>query len=181
MSDFPKVLQMPSSVISPWTYESIAAGLRNGSYSSNSTAQLWSGANTAVLVPFRVAVPTIIKQLFWVNGATVGTDSRDIGIYTSQGGLITSAGGTLTSGASAPQVINITDVTLNLGLYYMALVQNGTTDNLLTALPANPIGKAFGAYYVPTSYPLPSTVTLTLAGAATAILPFIGLTTQAVV
>lgn len=173
MSDFPKAIDFPNTVITPATYESIGADLAGSSTNLTASNTAWPTANTAVFVPFRISTPIIIVKIFWQNGSTVAVNNVDVGIYDSQGNRLVSSGSMATSGASALQAIDITDTTLEQGLYYMAMARDGTSDTMNAAIPAVPIPRALGIYSVATSFTLPATVTF--AGSISAFVPFMGL------
>ncbi len=94
---------------------------------------VWTTTNMGVFVPFSLNRLATVKKLYHYNGATVGTDTIDVGIYAADGdGLpgvrAVSAGPATTAGASAWQELDVGDVELAPGPYYLAAVMNGTTD-----------------------------------------------------
>lgn len=180
MSDFPTTLDYSHHVITSIHPESVGNDLSSANTSLAGT--LWVTANRAIYIPFRVGYPITIVKMFWINGTTVGTNHVDVGIYEQDGTRLVSSGSTLTAGASGnPQTVDTTDVTLNPGLYYMAMVMDGGTDSLhMTNAGTNvPIPQAVGIYEQATSFPLPSTATF--ATASMNVVPALGLTSNTVV
>lgn len=94
---------------------------------------VWTTADMGVYVPFSLNRKATVKKLYHFNGATVGTDTIDVGIYAADGdGLpgvrAVSAGPATTAGASAWQEFDVADTELAPGLYYLAAVMSGVTD-----------------------------------------------------
>ncbi|KKN74335.1 hypothetical protein LCGC14_0391360 [marine sediment metagenome] len=94
---------------------------------------VWTTTNMGVYTPVSVNRARTIKKLYYYNGATVGSDNVDVGVYAADGdGLpgarMVSIGPTATAGASAWQAFDIADTDLAPGLYYLAAVQDGVTD-----------------------------------------------------
>ena len=64
----------------------------------------WAVANTARFAPLHLLEPFTVAKAFWCNGATVGTDSIDIGVYrmtdmsTGRLDLVRSTGAVLSAG-----------------------------------------------------------------------------------
>jgi hypothetical protein len=137
-------------VIHPYTDQ--AAVLNQMSVTAPASA-VWSSSSSALLVPIRLIQPFTVAKAYWCNGATVGTDSIDIGVYqmtdmtTGRCDLIRSTGAVLSAGtvsvvqeASAWKVArtNLTasfsdsdatsyttaSVTLKAGRLYLMAVQN---------------------------------------------------------
>lgn len=120
----------------------------------------WPTANLAILYPIRIAYPTVITRMFWQNGATV-SGNVDIGIYDSQGNRIVSSGSTAQAGVSVIQSVDTTDVTLQKGIYYIAMACDNTTATFrrLTSGTATRL-RAAGVLNNTTAFPLPSSLTL---------------------
>lgn len=179
MADFPSIQQYAKGIITPLSFESIETELASIAFNQQpGVSRAWPSANLALMFPFRLGASFVVTTAFWENGSTVGTDSRDIGIYDSQGNKIASTGGVLTSGASAVQSTALS-TTLLPGLYYLAMSQNGTTATVLGSLPAVPLLRAMGVGNVATSYPLPSTITY--AGATNTLYCVFGISSRSVI
>lgn len=148
-----------------------------GPSNSSETSGAWPAANRAILIPVEIAVPRLVKQLAWLNGATA-SGNVDVGIYDLAGNRIVSGGGVAQTGTQTLQVSNIADTLLLPGVYFMALAMDGTTG---TARRINTISSTWltvgGIRQASTAYPLPSTVTL--AAPASAFVPLVCLAFQA--
>lgn len=65
----------------------------------------WVSANRATLYPVSLPEPFTVAKAYWCNGATVGTDSIDMGIYmvdlsAGRADLMRSLGGVLSAGSA---------------------------------------------------------------------------------
>lgn len=179
MGDISAVIDYNKNVITSLTRDSIGVELAGITSSFSSSAATWPTANKAFYLPFRLAYPVIATKMFWLNGATVGTNAVDVGIYDQAGNRLVSIGSTTTSGASTVQTVDITDTTLNPGLYYMAMAVNGTTDTSFRTAPTAPMSRMLGIYEQTSAFALPATATFAVATAAH--IPFIGITTKTVI
>lgn len=179
MSDMPKAIDYSPPVLSTLSIHGIPTELIS-TLSIMTSAASWSGtaANTALFVPIRVATSISVANIFWINGAMVGTNHVDAGIYDSEGNQLGHIGSTLTSGASSAQSASLS-LTLQRGIYYLAMVMDGTTDTVQQATSITQVPRAAGVYKQSTAFPLPSTATF--AGSTSALVPFIGITSQGVV
>lgn len=126
----------------------------------------WLTANTAVYIPFRIGVTTTFQKMFWINTATVGSNSVDVGIYDSQTNQLWHSGSTATSGATQVQSVTISGgITLKPGIYYMAMAVNGITDTFALSSIGNTYaydGAAMaGAQQQLSAFPLPTNSTQT--------------------
>jgi hypothetical protein len=85
------------------------------------SAQTWPVANLAIYVPFRLSSPMLVNRLYYRNGVTVTYDI-DIGIYDAYGARLISTG-TIDQGAASTTIdIDVTDIMIGPGLFYMAFV-----------------------------------------------------------
>lgn len=119
-----------SGVISSFGEGSMAADVYYSTAGNLSAAGVWPVANKGIYIPVQVLVSCTVYQLGWLNGATVGTNTVDVGIYSEAGTRLISTTPTLTSGASALQTVNIADTVLTPDTYYLAMAMNGTTDTV---------------------------------------------------
>lgn len=175
MSDFPKVIDFPPSIINSSGPHSFgqAMGLTTA---NNYTSHAWPSANSAIYVPFVVAYPVTIVKIFWQNGSAV-SGNIDVGIYGQDGTRLVSIGSTAQSGTTAVQSVDITDTTLSQGLYYMAMALDNATGQIYSIIPlAAAVVRSAGVYSQATAFALPSTATY--AGNTLAIIPKIMLTTK---
>lgn len=138
----------------------------------------WPAANRGYFVPFELPSPRYVTQIAWVNGGTA-SGNVDAGIYDLSGNRLASGGGTAQTGTNAIQAVDITDLYLDPGVYYMALSMDGTAGTITrNTAPNNTIQTTtHGLRQVATVYPLPSTVTL--ANPTTVLVPFMGVTFHA--
>lgn len=177
MSDIGTLIDFTKPVISTASLESIGGEIASV-FDTMTGASTWNSANQACFIPVKIGYPFATQKMFWINGATVGTNSVDVGIYDSQGNRLASSGSTTTSGASAVQSVSVS-VSLKPGLYYFGFVMNGTTDTVIVAATASNLPRAWGVYFVGTSFPLPSTATF--AGGTSSKIPFVAMTGQSIV
>lgn len=92
----------------------------------------WSdAANKLLAFPFVLERQTTIYKAFWLNGSAAGGNS-EAGIWDSAYNKIVTTGSIAGSGNSAPQAADLTDTTLDPGLYYAGMAHNATTTNQLT-------------------------------------------------
>jgi hypothetical protein len=117
----------------------------------------WGTANRAEYFPVWLPWPYVVRRVFWCNGS-VASGNTDFGIYTSDGTKIYSTGSTAQSGASAIQYVTPTEFTLASGVYYFAVVFDGTT-NRAFGLTSNTIFGSGGQLVQTSALPLPATAT----------------------
>lgn len=60
----------------------------------------------------------------WTLNGAVANGNLDVGIYTDDGARLVSAGPTAQVGVNTYQVVNIGDITLGPGFYYMAIAMD---------------------------------------------------------
>ena len=83
MSMFPSLTEFPRATIHVCSTESV--GIELAGWGQVATgAGTWPVANLAMYIPMKIAYPITVAQMFWINGV-VGTNSVDVGVYTSQG------------------------------------------------------------------------------------------------
>lgn len=88
-------------VITPFAFE---MGAGNFPFITAPSSGTWGTANAANFYPIYLPEPFVVSKAFWCNGATVGTDSIDIGVYamtdqsTGRCDLIRSTGAVLSAG-----------------------------------------------------------------------------------
>lgn len=142
----------------------------------NYVAAAWPAANRAIFIPFTKDRPDNVKQMFWENGGVAGT--TDVGIYDIYGNRVVSLGATTNAGSI--QVGNIADTDLPPGLYYMAILASTvTTQTYWSAVVNSNTLRASGCQQLAVgAATLPATATF--AAVASAYLPFVGVSFQAV-
>lgn len=143
------------------------------------TSAVWSTINRIIYVPFFLSQGQTVYRYFWLNGATVGTDNFQIGVYTAAFAAVNRGTSTLSSGtANRVQFDNITDYYLSPGRYYMAMWGSGTTATVFRL--SGSLGEPQGIYYETNAGGLPTTGTPADPAATTsAIIPVFGLAFRA--
>lgn len=162
MSDWPLVISRSSLVITPFSPESIGTILASWALNPYSASGAWPTANLAIFIPFVLTRPTTIYQLGWFNGSAV-SGNIDVGIYDAAFNRLTSTGSTAQAGTTAPQSVDITDIIIGPGLFWMAAVMDNTTGTLQrTTIGVAALCRATGMCEQATAFPLPATATPTL-------------------
>ena len=129
----------------------------------NSSA-VWTTANVAIYIPFRVNRAITVRKINLNNGASAA-DNVDVGIYdVDANGLprtkLVSSGSTAQSGTSAWQVFDVTDTYLAAGLYYMACAFSGNTGTVTRLIAGTAQdSRAFSIYEETSAFALPATAT----------------------
>jgi hypothetical protein len=168
----PPMLYRPGEItITPWSMQSLGVAL----FMANSTpaSNNFVTASLAVFIPFVVPEPMVCTKLFWGNGTAVA-GNLDAGIYDTAGTRLVSTGTTAQSGTTNVQVVDITDMALARGLYYLAFASDtsGATQKVYAALPAAGIPQSLGLLQMAAAFVLPSTATY--AKYASAFMPLVG-------
>jgi len=166
-----------SLLISTWSKEG-PVGHAGG---SAPTSGAYPAANRAHYYPLRIARSGTVRKLWWMNGATVGTDNVQMALYRADGvdggpgNLVVAGTSTLTSGANAPQYDDITDAPIAAGTYWVAVWANGTT----TTMFRSNVYRGWGVYIESSlTGGLPATATPAAPG-STNFTPLIGLQMRA--
>jgi hypothetical protein len=139
----------------------------------------WSAINRIIYVPFFLSQGSTVYRYFWLNGATVGTNNFQVGVYTAAFAAVNRGTSTLSAGtANLCQFDNITDYYLSPGRYYMAMWGSGTTATVFRI--SNQSAQPQGVYYETNAGGLPTTGTpVDPAGGQAAYLPVFGLAFRA--
>lgn len=160
ISGYPGLLpsyRRPEPLLTPWSTCAIGdplAGLASGTLASGTT-----GANRAVLVPFQLAHEFTVMKVFWANGATVGTDNVDVGVYTEAGVKKFTSGAVLSAGASIVQEVDVTDFLLTPGRYWLALSMSGNTATVQQSVLSAELLRMTGVAYMSAAHVLPASIT----------------------
>lgn len=120
----------------------------------------WVTVNRAIYVPVRLATPFRFTQFFWMNGTVVGAPDVDAGIYHANGSRIISTGLTTHVTSNVIQLVNVTDTTLLPGLYYLAIVLNGSSGLFRQSL-GGARARILGVVEEGSASPLPAVMTPT--------------------
>lgn len=125
-------LGLPSMMISPWSREGSAFENFNNAAPASGT---YAAANRAHYYLCIIPSSVTVYKLFWLNGATVGTNNFQVGLYyddgtNKPGAAVFRGTSTLAAGANACQYDNIADQTIGAGRYWLAIWGSGTTATL---------------------------------------------------
>lgn len=118
--------------ISSFSLESLGIPICGVTANSPASAA-WASSNRTVYVPVRPFQDILVKRMFVLNGATVGTNTVTVALYSSDTShlpvtRLVTASATSAGTVNTCQYFDITDTTLTGGvLYYMAMAINGTT------------------------------------------------------
>lgn len=115
----------------------------------------------AFFEPLYLAEAVVVDKVWWYSGTAVA-GTGEIGIYSGDLQRLFTTGTVTTVGASKVQEVNITDLRLDAGTYYLALgIDNATASYLITNAPSDRIGQfAVQSYYIGNVTPLPASVTV---------------------
>lgn len=177
MPDFPVIKHTDPIIISSATPQSIGEVMNSMGLAIGALA--WSTANKAIYIPVSISAPVTIVKMFVINGGTA-SGNIDVGIYDRGGARLVSSGSTAQSGTSVIQEFNITDITLNPGLYYLACAMDNNTGTLEMWTNSLAISKSLGIAEQASAFALPSTATMATVSASLRT-PFIGATQRTVI
>ena len=138
---------------------STMAGQSQHLIASNAASAVYTLANYAIFVPFIAETWFTVYHLGWYNG-TVVSGNVDCGIYNQYGTRLVSTGSTAQAGVSGLQIVNITDLAVSPGYYYMAFAMDNITGTVFRGTPALAMNEANDVREVTTGFPLPSTATM---------------------
>ena len=139
------------------------------------TSTTWPTANKAFFLAWELLAPYTVRRLWVYNGAAV-SGNLDVGLYSHDGTRLVSSGSTAQAGTNTLQLMDVTDVLLAPGLYYLALCLDNTTGAVMSA-PATLANAARGGAQMLTAFPLPTVATLATVSAGQR--PHFGLTSRA--
>ena len=161
------------AVISTAGDQSIGVPLYKGGFGSPSGVN-YVTANLAVFIPFGVPEAVTVTKLWFSNGAAVA-GLLDVAIYDPAGTRLVSTGSTGQSGTNRIQVVDVGDIALGRGVYYLAISSDtsGATQKVFAAAPAAAIGQAMGLLQQASAFVLPATATF--AAFTSAFVPLCGL------
>ncbi len=135
-----------SLYISPFSRE--GEGFRSMTGSANPLSAV-GVTQTAQYNVVLIESPGIVYKFFWLNGATVGTDNVQAGLFLSNGtdggpGTALKLGtSVLSAGANVCQYDDIADTPIAAGVYWLALWESGNT---ATQFRITPVVKLYGGY-----------------------------------
>lgn len=85
--------------LSPWSWNSVGPKLR-AQYTTAPASGAWPAANRAFHAPFFVHQPYSLARMWWLNGATVGTDSLQAAVLNDAGEVVVASPLTLSAGTA---------------------------------------------------------------------------------
>lgn len=120
---------------------------------TTSTSSTYVSAQRALYFPIIIPTACIAYRLFWLNGATVGTDTVQVGIYNDNdagddgpGTAIVRGTATTSAGANVCQFDNITDTVVPAGRLWLAVWASGTTTTLFRCQPSASLARNMSGY-----------------------------------
>lgn len=102
---------------------------------TNPASGTWLGSGVAVYIPFSLVEPFVVRQVIWYNGGTAANNMA-VGVYDrTTGQRMVDCTSTARSGTSVLQAVDITDVMIPPGKYWLAGLQDtvGTGTNFCWA------------------------------------------------
>jgi hypothetical protein len=136
-----------------------------GGYNGAASATYPAAANAAVYVPFVVNAPMPVVEMGAFNGATAAGNTQ-LGIYDDQQNLLTASTATAQAGINAWQMLSVTAVTLDPGVYYMAIVSTSASATFSCAYNSEGtvvMGRSMGLLQQASAAPLPNPATFAVA------------------
>lgn len=152
----PAGIRPVSVVVHPFSFEGSSREPFSG---SGATSTAWGTANLGLYFPVTIQAPVVFTHACIANGATA-SGNVDIGLYDDAWNRLTSTGSTAQSGTATVQVIDITDILVPPGRYYLALAMSSATATT-QATPSGTamLGASMGWAQEASALPLPSTAT----------------------
>jgi hypothetical protein len=139
------------------------------------SAAAWPSANRAIYAPVWVPdVVVITKLAVHIGSATSG--NIDIGVYTEYGVRLVSTGSTAAGSINTTQLVDVTDIALGPGVYYLAAACDNTTVSL--ARGNVEVADLFQVKEEDAAFPLPATANLSTAISGAGYTPNISATTR---
>lgn len=132
----PAQILPPPPIVSTLSRHSLGLDIATGLSNTAPASTAWNITKGVIYVPVYLDQSMTALKLWWANGATVGTNNVDCGIYSSSGFLpasrLINTGSTLSAGANVVQSVDITDTFLaGPGLYFLALTLDGVTATVM--------------------------------------------------
>ena len=132
-------------------------------------------ANLIAFIPFRLSTPIVVRRL-WIANGTVVSGNVDLGVYDAKGTLLVSTGSTPQANTSTIQFIDVDDVIIGPGQFYLAVVIDNATGTIMCGEMGAQLNTILGIAGQVSTFPLPATATLASALSTAAYEPHIGLT-----
>lgn len=152
------------NTISPLSVESLGTQLAVFAQVTTQGNNAYPTANKAVYIPFKLEAPATVKKLFWHNGAGVSGNAC-VAIYDAAFARLVTTGSVAMAGTTAMQIVDVADVALATGLYYLGFsCDNNTaqpvditvgTSNGMSGVGAQ---RGWGIMQQSSAFPLPTTM-----------------------
>ena len=143
------------------------------------TSVAWPAADRRIYVPITITEDCTVVKVWWVNGGTV-SGNVDFTLYTEAlAKTAITSGSTAQSGTTVIQEVNTADTALTAGRYYMSIALDNATGRISGYAPAIETVKSWGVAQEASAFTAPATATL--AAAATAFVPTIGMSLRTLV
>ena len=121
--------------------------------SASPVSAVYAAAQRALYFPVVIPRGCIAYRLFWCNGATVGTDTVQVGIYNDNdagddgpGTAIVRGTATTSAGANICQFDNIADTVIPSGRIWMAIWASGVTTTMFRHAPSGSLVRGTSGY-----------------------------------
>lgn len=163
MPDFPYFRNPDRAVVSGLSPNSI--GVELAGMGLTTASGTWVAANRALFTPFAVTERLTVTRMFQENGSAV-SGNLDLGIYDARGTRLTSSGSVAQAGINSVQEVDVADVTLAPGLYYLAQVMDNVTGTVIRFSPNAVLCRAMGLFQMASAFPLPATATFAIVTSA---------------
>lgn len=112
--------------ISPWSWNSVGPKYRGVSVTAPASGT-FAGINNAFYVPCFIHQPYDLQRFWWLNGATVGTDSFQAGLYNDNLELEVATARTLSAGTASQVQYATASVTANFAVAALASSSSATS------------------------------------------------------
>jgi hypothetical protein len=124
---------LPLVGIHPWSLESCWPDISTlgGTRLGNAVSNAYPVADLALFVPFYVCERSIITKIYWANGAAVA-GNVDMRVYTEAGTAITPSVQRAQAVINSIQEVDIADVPIDPGLFFMAIVLSNVGGTLVS-------------------------------------------------
>ncbi len=124
------------------------------------TVGAWPSASYAIYIPFVVPRPFTADVMAVQIGTAAGTNHADVGLFDTGGNKLVTMGSTVVPNTAGMFTFDITDTTLNQGVYYMGMSADNGTDTFLRSASMTVQGLgASGMLSQAVAFPLPSPAT----------------------
>jgi len=138
-------------------------GLFSGMVAAALASAAYETAARAVYYPISVPCVTVIKRVWWANGATTsGGATIEVGIYRDGGhkpGTKLISGSATQGNTNEVQFVDVTDTTIPPGIWWLAIMASSATNTTLFRSTHNTSWDTVFRFQQNSANPLPSTAT----------------------